>query len=388
MATKEISRVKTTKFYRKLVLGFSIVTVVLLGTVIYYSISKTIITVQLNPLEQETAFSAMVICDDCETTSSGAVLRGSLLSTTVSGSETTINTNEGLLVEDQATGTVTIFNNWSQVQPLAATTRLLTPDGILFRIRERVDVPAGRKLENVEVYADLQGASGNIEPTTFTIPGLWQGLQDKIYAESTAAMTGGTRNAAVLTSNLISDARQSLRERLVADAVVEFNDSEKAQLQNITITNQAISSVILDDELSSEAGDEVDSFTIDMTIRAIGVLFDEEQLLNVGLDEITSELQADDRVIQHSSEDLTFSVEQYDLDTDVAHIKASFSALVVPRLSSNIFDRENITGKDLQEVKAYFANFDSVAEVDVTFSPFWVSKVPQLKDHIEVRLSE
>ncbi|MFA5134478.1 MAG: hypothetical protein WC505_01665 [Patescibacteria group bacterium] len=385
---KKISKVQTTKFYRKLVVGFSAATVLLLAIVIYYSLSKTTITIGLKPQEQSATFSVMIICADCETTSSGPVLRGTLLATEVSGSETAINTNEGSQVEAQATGTVTIYNNWSQVQPLAATTRLLTPDGILFRIRNRVDVPAGGTSENVEVYADVPGASGNIEPTTFTIPGLWAGLQDTIYAESSAPMTGGLRNAAVLTNELIGETRQALRERLIADAAAEFSSTEEAQARNQTVSTSAVTALVISEETSADAGTEVDSFTMDMSIRAVGVLFDENELMSIALDKLSDECGEDERILQHSTEDLEYSIEQYDLDTGVAHIKGTLKAGVVPRLSNGIFDRENVTGKDLHEVEAYFSNFDSVDSVNVEFSPFWVSTVPQLKDHIEIKLSE
>ena len=149
------------------------------------------------------------------------------MSTTVNGTQNFTNTNRGEQAEAQATGTVTIYNSWSENQPLMATTRLLTPDGVLFRIKERVDVPAGGKIENVEVYADQPGTSGNIGPTSFTIPGLWQGLQEKIYAENSEPMTGGLRETKFITQKIISETSDVLKGELIEKAKIKLGQTEE-----------------------------------------------------------------------------------------------------------------------------------------------------------------
>src|SRR3989338_2595118 len=70
-------------------------------------------------------------------------------------------------VEDISTGTVKIYNNLSFAQALVATTRLLSQEGVLFRLKSAVTIPAGGSVD-APVYADLPGVSGDIKPTRFT----------------------------------------------------------------------------------------------------------------------------------------------------------------------------------------------------------------------------
>jgi hypothetical protein len=108
-------------------------------------------------------------------------------------------------ISNRAQGTVRIENHWNQVQPLAATTRLRSAGGVLFRTTRRVDVPAGASAD-VEVQADQPGETGNIGPDRFTIVALWAGLQEKIFGTSITPMTGGGGTAAVVTESDLTQA--------------------------------------------------------------------------------------------------------------------------------------------------------------------------------------
>lgn len=384
----KLANVQTTKVYKKIIITFSIFAIIVIGLIIYFSLSKTVIGVTLNPQKKSTTFNVGLkkeLTEEDKT--SNYKMTGYLLQTVVSGSQEFINTNEGEEIEDQATGTVAIYNNWSKEQPLAATTRLLTPDGTLFRIKERVDVPAGGKIENVEVYADQPGSSGNIKPTKFTIPGLWKGLQDKIYAESSEPMTGGLRQLRFVTQDVINQAANSLRQELLKKAKADLEQTEEIKNSGDKVSEQALASIILEGNSSAEVGDEVDSFETNMKLRVMAVIFDENELLNLALNNFKTELPNDEMTEDYNLEDLTYSVGEYNYEDQTASLQVKFSALVVPRLSNPIFNRDSITGKDEQEIKAYFSNFDEIKNVTIKFSPFWVNKAPSLKDNIRIKIN-
>lgn len=99
-------------------------------------------------------------------------------------------------VNSFASGTITIYNAQSKSQKLITNTRFATTDGLIFRIRQAVTVPGGTATKpgsvQAKVYADKAGDSYNIAATSFTIPGFaGTPLAEKIYARSSAAMTGG-----------------------------------------------------------------------------------------------------------------------------------------------------------------------------------------------------
>lgn len=92
---------------------------------------------------------------------------------------------------DPASGTIAITNRQTTAQALIKNTRFQTPDGLIFRIRDSISIPAGGTI-TVTVYADEAGEKYNVGPTTFTVPGLnGTSAFDQVTAKSNAAMTGG-----------------------------------------------------------------------------------------------------------------------------------------------------------------------------------------------------
>lgn len=105
-------------------------------------------------------------------------------------------------VSERATGSIFIYNEFSSTpQRLIKNTRFESPEGLIFRINESVEVPGsttdndGNVIPGVitaEVFADGTGEQYNIGPARFTVPGLKDTPQfDGIYAESTDSFIGG-----------------------------------------------------------------------------------------------------------------------------------------------------------------------------------------------------
>jgi len=54
--------------------------------------------------------------------------------------------------------------------------------------------------------------------------------------------------------------------------------------------------------------------------------------------------------------------------------------------TKDIFDKNILVGFTEDDLKLYFSQFEAVKNVRVEFSPFWVKKVPILKDHIIIQI--
>lgn len=83
----------------------------------------------------------------------------------------------------QAQGTVRIVNSYSNPIALIKSTRLLAPDGKLFRLAQAVNIPANGEV-TANVYADQNGSLYAIGPASFTVPGLSSVLQSYITVTS------------------------------------------------------------------------------------------------------------------------------------------------------------------------------------------------------------
>lgn len=142
-------------------------------------------------------------------------------------------------VSEQAQGTIFIYNAYStSPQRLIKNTRFESPDGLIYRVEESVEVPGmtedeeGNAVPGVitaEIFAEGTGEQYNIEPARFTIPGLNEGTEqyEKMYAESTDTFTGGFEGKRfIIEESELQTAKQALHLEL-RDALLTRLEEER-----------------------------------------------------------------------------------------------------------------------------------------------------------------
>ncbi len=126
-------------------------------------------------------------------------------------------------VHSFASGPITIYNTQTKAQRLITNTRFATASGLIFRIHSAVTIPGGSQAKpgsiTVTVYADQAGASYNVGPSSFTVPGLAGTPQaNMVYARSSSALTGGeTGSIPVINAATDAQARNALIAALAPD---------------------------------------------------------------------------------------------------------------------------------------------------------------------------
>lgn len=363
--------------YKKIVFSFIAFTLILVFLILYLSFSnaKIIIT----PTKE--VASADFIIDIIENPETEGVLQGKIIEVVVDGNEN-FTLSGGQEVDAVASGKVTIFNKYNKNQPLVKTTRLLTPDGLLFRLEKTVNVPAGGEVE-VEVYADEAGKKYEIGATKFTIPGLWEGLQDKIYASSFEKMTGGTKQIKVISDNDIAKGEKEIKEKLYAEGLVKLEEELQAGEginKNLTFKE------VLESSTDAVAGEETAEFGIDMKLKVIALIIDEEQLLSLAETKMKNSISADKKLVSINNNSLNYTLEKYDMESKMVNLKVYLEGETVLKDTSLIFNKDKLIGRTKSETEAYLKSFDAIEEAVVRFSPFWVTKVPSLKDHIKIEI--
>lgn len=125
----------------------------------------------------------------------------------------------------RATGSIKVINESGRSFTLIVKTRLLSKDGILFRMKQATTIAAQGETP-VAVYADVPGAAGNIAPTTFTIPGLSASMQKVVTGRSDEAMQGGsdagTNMVSAVSADDLAAAKKSLASQLLGEAMDNF----------------------------------------------------------------------------------------------------------------------------------------------------------------------
>lgn len=365
--------------YRRIAFSFIGAAVVLLAVVSYYSFAR--VTVIIKPKRE--ALSVPLTLDVSATPEDGAI-RGFVGATTVEAAETfQVSNGDGQAVQTQATGRVKITNTTSRNQPLVRTTRLLTAESILFRTNETVLVPAQGSVE-VAIYADRPGVGGEVPPTRFTIPGLWEGLQDEIYAESVEKTCCGTKTVRLLTDEDLKSAAQELEVKLTAEA----RETLRTTLGAVDLEGEILIPEIIERTSDTEPGEEADHFTIGLTIKVTGIFYDRAMLLERAESVLSGLAGSEEALVEVDPERMTVTVDRHDVETGTARLAVEAVGLLALRPESDLFSKERLVGLDRAALETYFDTWDSIESVRIEFRPSWLRRVPRLKDHIEIKIQE
>lgn len=353
------------KLYRRIAVSFVLLTCVLLFGVVYLSFASATIQVVAEP--------------QTITVSKKIPISGKVLSTIFEQAKTFILEGDGETVQAKAGGLVTIYNTHSADQPLVATTRLLSPEGVLFRLDDTVNVPAGGSVV-VSAHADVVGQSGEIAPTRFTIPGLNESLQKKIYAENSEVFTGGEVIVQVLTQEQLDTFALQLQEQIAEAA------EEQLMVQAGEYSGQVFTTEVLERKSDTEPGKESGQVTLSLRVQVNGVFFDKEAMWEQMQDELLAAIPEDFELQATSIDQMMLSIEQMDVDAGVATLlaKVDGSALLSPQ--SALLEKGQFAGKSAASVKEQLEAYDLIASVDVRLTPFWLKRLPSLPDHIQVEV--
>jgi hypothetical protein len=356
-------------------------TVILIGVILYFSFNRAIITIISKKEKVETDF-VMQLAGSPKAGESG-VMPGQVFETTVEGAKKFSASGIKSLITD-AQGKITVINNSAKDQPLVEKTRFLSAEGILFRLKKSIVVPAGGKVE-AEVYADNPNLGAAVGPTKFTIPGLAIALQEKIYGESTKPLIGVTKETVVVSAEDIAGAKKALTEDLVNQAEEEFRSklaSDDASWKIVTKVTELTSNV---DAKANEAKDE---FTVSLKLKVGGIAFDNEKLLVLAKERLANSLPEGKELSEVNENSFVYPVKSYDLAAGKAIVEAHLEGISTVRETDLIFDRNKLIGLNKGQVEAYFKNFDPILSVKVNLTPFWVWRVPKLKDHIIINIEK
>ncbi|MFA5000246.1 MAG: hypothetical protein WC545_02720 [Patescibacteria group bacterium] len=279
-------------------------------------------------------------------------------------------------------GTVRIINEYSKSQPLVATTRLLSPDNKLFRIKNGVTVPAGGEVA-VGIYADKPAPELAIGPTKFTIPGLWAGLQDKIYAKSDAAFSYQRAVKKYVKASDLEGAAAEISRMLTADA------KAKAGVPAVGYSDWlyypgGLGSVIID----AEIGEAKEEFSASASGKMLAISFSKEEAAKLAVAKLKLLTPDDKELVEFDSNKVSYSLDDYDPDSGTATIESSFSGTMILKSDSEIIDRQALVNLTEEQLITYFKNYPEIREYEFKFSPSFIKRAPSLVDRITIKIKD
>lgn len=360
---------------RRIGFGFLGFITIILFVAMYVALSKATIFVEPN----EKVLNADLLVSVREKDLTNGDIPGRVASLTVSREAQYPTNGMGEMKPAKATGEVTIYNKHNRSQTLIATTRLLSKSGILFRLQKTVVVPQGTTVKG-SIIADKTGQSGEIDPTTFTIPGLAASLQTKIYAQSIEPTIGGVVRIGVITDKDINAAAEDLKTSLLNEATAQLKQELNGNSQ---FAGVVFTSSVKTQEISAKAGDKAANFKVKLELEVVGVAYD-ANLRDQAERTIAGMVPSDRKLLSSNIAELEPFIEKYDLADKSANLKVDLTGNTVVSADSPVFDRKKLAGMNADEVKNYLEKYAGVKTVQVKFFPFWLDRVPKLRDHVKV----
>ncbi|HPT08633.1 MAG TPA: hypothetical protein PLE28_02980 [bacterium] len=361
--------------YRKMVLRFSFLTVVLLLIVAYFSLVKLDVIAYTNKETLEDSLNFYAYKNDGQVNldrSVKATMSQMDIETSDTFSSTGVKSSGG-----EITGKVKIINQSSKNQPLVATTRLLSSDNKLFRIKNTVNVPAGGSIE-VDIYTDEVSENMALEPGKFTIPGLWEGLQDKIYAENSVKFEYKANGKKYITQEDIDKAIIALNEKMIKEAENKINQTDSSK-KNIFSLNSSSSTM----EVQPELGTEVDSFEVKIKNNVNVITVNSSDVVNI-IKQKLSLLDFDEESSEIDADKLNYTLLSYNPTKSLAEIKVDFSAKTALGEGEKIINTKHLVNLNEKQIKTYLDGISNIKSYELNFKPGFIKRSSILVDRINV----
>lgn len=382
---EETSAPKSLGLYRRLVWRFLAFTAVLLLAVFYFSFSKLTIIVSPKGEEINDNLLLKVQSDNASSTVSDSadndfreLVSGTVNEVAVSEEKTYPATGEEFTGEE-VSGKVKIINNSNKAQALVAKTRLLSPDNKLYRIKEAVNVPAGGEVE-AEIYVDKPSEDLAISATSFTIPGLWLGLQDKIFAKSSEDFVYQQKVKKYIKASDIEQATSDMNAALIAKAKLEQTSSSKDEVVLYENLNAASF------ENDSKVGDAKESFTLKASSSMAVVTVSKSAVAKLAAAKLSLLVPDDKELVGYSPDDIVYTLDNYDPKTKVATIKASFKGTMVLKNDTEIIDKKQLVNLNQQQLENYLKTFPEIKNYELKFFPSFITRAPRLPEKISIEI--
>ncbi len=308
-----------------------------------------------------------------------------IVSVSGQGSESVKATGERQ-VERRATGVIVIYNDYStSPQRLIKNTRFATPEGLIFRISDSVNVPGkkGTTPGSIEatVTADAPGDKYNVGLKDFTIPGLkGDPRYTSLYARSKTPIAGGFSGVEKIVAESDRDrAKANIRKKIETDLLSQV--AAQVPAESITFkTGWKIEYRSLPEQAVSDTEVKIQE---EGTLTA--VLFDKKQLSSV-LAKSKLAGYNNEPIIITNIEDFTFAAKE---PFNPATANSILFTLTGNAEFEWMYDeaslKDSLAGQPRSAIPSVLQKFPMIQKADISLRPLWARKFPSSPEKIDIQ---
>lgn len=292
-------------------------------------------------------------------------------------------------VGEKATGTLTLSNVGSSYPINIPVGSEFTNSDYVFITTEEIDVPGtvfshGEPVDigmaDVGIVAAAVGSEYNLPESDYE-----SSISD-ITAKGTATVGGSSHTATVVTQGDIDKATQALQalstNSIKQSLIKQFANGETVINDSFIIDSSApVSTPALDQEVTDGVKAKLSSATT-FTITAIAKS-EIETYLNYA---INKQIDAkNQRIYDNGFDDVKLSGYSVS-DSGNATVYLQATGKIGPKIDETAIKKDSM-GKNYGAVQSLISSIDGVSDVDIKFSYFWVTTVPNDLNKIEVEFT-
>lgn len=294
------------------------------------------------------------------------------------------SSTEKITKESYAKGIIRVYNNYQSSQTMVAKTRFQPPleKVLYFRATKKIIV-APKTYVDVEVIADAPGQEYNIEPATFSVPGLAGRPQYySIYGKSFAPMTGGYLGEIKTVSEQdLLDAQEALLEQIEKETAASLKNKIS---QDYILAAGAVFQEIIE-ATGTLAGTETDKFTYRVKAKSKAIALKKAEVEKFVTAFIENKLQNTGKKIQPASLKIEYSDASLSKETGRLSLTLKISATTYKDINKQELEK-SLTGKSLKEAQLAIEEMSDIVKFKIRAFPFWIKVIPA-PPKVEIRLN-
>jgi len=247
-------------------------------------------------------------------------------------------------------------------------------------LTDSITVPAGGSVV-VDVYADIAGADMAIAPTKFTIPGLWSGIQDKIYGESSVAFAYSTISDKYIAQADVDKATTELNDLLIKK-VKEKVGAKNGYDQVLYQTSAETAQIELVD---AKVGDKKDQFTVKIKNIINVISFASDDVIKIAQQKLAAVTGSGQTLAEIDRANLAYQLESYNSDSNIATLKTDFTSRIAST-NSEFIDKSKLVNLNQAQIETYLKGVKEIDSFELHFFPPFLKRSPALVDRIYVEV--
>ncbi|MBS1252705.1 MAG: hypothetical protein MAG451_01747 [Anaerolineales bacterium] len=286
---------------------------------------------------------------------------------------------------EPAHGTIVFINQGeSQVTiPAGSVVSASSEVAVRFRTRRAVTLPGpAGTTARVEIKAVEPGPRGNVP--VYAVDVLDPSLGLPVAVVNERALEGGTsRRVSIVTQEEISRVRGALLDRMRREAA-QMLEAQVRESERLIDDSLAIQ--VTDESFSEEVGAIAEAVSIKLTVQAVGLAIDEEQVRQLAAAGLGRQVPAEQVLVDGSFE---FDIRSMAADEGgAARVRVEAVAMAQARVGKSDV-KDVVRGRPVGEVPALLRERLPIEGAPVVnVSRAWLGRMPWLPVRIDVVISE